>query len=92
MRDRLVELKEMSGKSVADVVREALEVVAPSVGEAYERGRKNGFKAAERKYRVDYRCSVCGGTLTITEKNEKEAAAQCMREHLWAHSSCNDRR
>ena len=90
LHDRLAELKQMSGKSVADVVREALEVQAPSVRKAYERGRANGFKAAERQYRVDYRCSVCGGTLTIMEKNEKEAAAQCMREHGWAHNSCID--
>ena len=89
LRDRLVELKQKSGKSVADVVREALDVQEPSVEEAYQRGRKNGFKAAERRYRVDYRCSVCGGTLTIESPKEKQAAAQFMREYGWGHSSCH---
>ena len=76
----------------SSVVREALEVQAPSVGKAHQRGRANGFKAAEHKYRVDYHCSVCGGTLTITHSNAKEAAARLMREAGWAHSSCLNRK
>ncbi len=88
MHDRLVQLKQRSGKSVADVVREALDVQTPSVDQAYDRGHAKGVTTAEQIYRVDYRCSVCVGTLTIEGKEDKEAAARLMREEGWAHRSC----
>ena len=90
LHDRLVQLKQRSGKSVADVVREALDVQTPSVDQAYHRGHAKGFTTAEQWYRVDYRCCVCGGTLTIEGKEDKEAAARLMREEGWAHRSCID--
>lgn len=86
--DQLKALKEQSGKSVTDILREAIGVQAPSVRNAYERGYKKGQADADRRYRVDYRCSKCGGTLTISSDKEKQAAASYMRENGWAHASC----
>lgn len=81
-------LKERSGKSVADVLREALATQAPSAKEAFDRGFKRGSRETERRFRVDYRCSQCGGTITVTTAEEKRAAAEAMRERGWAHSTC----
>jgi site-specific recombinase XerD len=44
--------------------------------------------AAKREFAVDYRCSVCGGLITINTENEKKAAAQYMREKGWGHGKC----
>ena len=88
MYDRLQTLKEQSGKSLGDVLREALGTQVPSAKNAHNRGYKKGLSEAEDRYRVRYRCSVCGGILTITSTEGKAAAARLMREAGWAHSRC----
>lgn len=86
---RLQELKRLSGKTVGDVVREAMQTQGASAKASYQRGHKAGFAAAEQQYRVDYHCSVCGGTLTLESATAKQAAARYMREHGWRHNKCN---
>jgi len=86
---RLKELKERSGKSVGDVLREAIGVQARSTGIAQRRGYQSGWREAEELYRVDYRCSRCGGSLTINSDQEKQAILGYMRVHGWAHYSCS---
>jgi len=82
--DQLKELREESGKSLGDILREALKLQAPSVKKAYQRG----YEAAKNEFAVFYKCSVCGGNLTVTTAKEKEAIAQYMREHGWRHGKC----
>lgn len=84
LKQQLDEIKQMSGKSVGDILREAVGVQAPSTKEAYTRG----WNYATRAYIVKYKCRVCGGTILINTSEEKKAAAQYMREHGWAHSRC----
>ena len=90
--DQLKELREQSGKSLGDVLREALKVQVPSVKESYSRGYNKGFKNAEKQYQVNYKCSICGGNLTIATDEEKKAVADYMREHGWAHGECAKKR
>ena len=47
-----------------------------------------GYADAEKRYRIDYRCSVCNGRLTINHESSKRAAATYMRERGWAHGAC----
>lgn len=86
--DQLQQLKELSGKSLADVLKEALGAQGPSTRAAYNQGLVAGRREAEQRYRVNYRCRVCGGTLTIQSREEKEAISDYMRERGWAHSAC----
>ena len=86
LKQQLVEIKKASGKSIGDILREAVGVQAPSTKNAYARGRSD----AARDYLVQYKCSVCGGTLHINTSEEKKAAAQYMREQGWAHGECRD--
>ncbi|MBI2847143.1 MAG: ribbon-helix-helix protein, CopG family [Chloroflexi bacterium] len=88
LHERLKSLKEKSGKSVGDVVREALGVQEKSLKGIYRRGYNKGWTDAEQRYRVDYPCSRCGGTLTIDSDEEKQAAAMYMREQEWCHGRC----
>ncbi|MEE9247671.1 MAG: ribbon-helix-helix domain-containing protein [Dehalococcoidia bacterium] len=85
---RLKELKERSGKSVGDVLREALGKQDPTAKAAYSRGYKKGWAEAEHRYRVDYPCRKCYGTLTILLDKEKQAAATFMIQGGWVHSAC----
>lgn len=84
LKKQLDEIKQMSGKSVGDILREALEVQAPSVKHAFA----EGYTRAKKDWGVTYKCSVCGGTIWITSPKEKKEAAQCMREHGWGHAEC----
>ena len=88
MYDRLKALREQSGKSLGDILREALGVQEPATRAAYSRGHRKGCADTEKLYRVDFRCSVCNGRLTIDDDTSKRAAAEYMRENGWAHSSC----
>lgn len=89
--DRLKALRERSGKSLGDILREALGVQEPTTNVTFNRGYRKGHADAEKLYRVDYRCSVCDGPMTINEDTEKQRAAQYMREHGWGHGSCHQR-
>ena len=82
--DQLRDLREQSGKSLGDILREALKQQAPSTKKAYQLG----FNAAKRDFAVSYRCSVCGWTLTVNSREEKVAIAGYMREEGWGHSRC----
>jgi predicted transcriptional regulator len=86
--DQLKELREKSGKSLGDILREALSIQAPSVHNSYSRGFKAGYKDAEKVYRVDYKCSVCGGNMTVRSVEEKEDIARYMRDKGWKHVEC----
>ena len=88
--DQLKMLKQQSSKSVADVLKEALGTQAPSVKRSHQLGYMKGLAEAEKKYRIDYRCSVCGGTITLASVEEKQAVTEYMRENGWAHGSCRD--
>ena len=89
MYDRLKTLREQTDKSLGDILREALGVQEPATRAAYSRGYKKGCADAEKLYRVDYRCSVCNGRLTIKNDTSKQAAAKYMRAHGWSHRSCH---
>ncbi len=82
--EQLKELRETTGKSLGDILREALKAQKPSAKRAFDLG----YSAAKSRYSVEYRCSVCGGTLVVDSEQEKRAIAQYMREYGWRHTSC----
>jgi len=84
LKKQLDEIKEMSGKSVGDILREAVDVQSKSVKNAWKRGLNYG----KGVYGVRYKCSACGGDMIIDTTDEKKAAAKLMRESGWKHSSC----
>lgn len=84
LKQKLEEIKNKSGKSVADVLKEAIGVQAESVNDAFARG----FLSAQYHHSVFYKCSGCGGTIEIRTAEEKKAVAQYMQEHGWGHVDC----
>jgi hypothetical protein len=84
----LMTLCELSGKSLGDILREALKKQAPSVKDAYS----NGYNAAKAQYAVTYNCYTCGGCIIIDKANTKKAVAEYMKEHRWGHAECHKNR
>ena len=82
--DQLKELREKSGKSLGDILREALDKQAPSTNKAFQRG----FNKARRQFVVTYRCSICGGPIEVTTGREKQEIVEYMRSEGWAHGGC----
>lgn len=84
LKKQLAEVKETSGKSVGDILREAVGVQSKSAKSSWMRGHSY----AKTIYGVWYKCSVCGGSILISTDDEKKAAAKLMREAGWHHGSC----
>lgn len=84
LKKKLEEIKMMSDKSVADILKEAVGLQAPSAKAAYQKG----YLVAQIKYTVSYKCAGCGEVLEIDTEAEKKAAAQFMKEHGWGHTKC----
>jgi len=82
--DQLEAIRLVSGKSLGDILREAVDKQAPSTMGAYE----DGYDDAKREFSLTYKCHICGGNIILSSPKEKEAAAQYMREHRWAHVEC----
>ena len=66
----------------------ALENLDKRLQKRYQEGYQKGWQDAKNRYRVIYRCKVCGGPLEVTQDNEKQAVKQYMREHGWGHGDC----
>lgn len=93
--DRLQDIKQRDGKSFTDILRIGLRIresKAKKEDEAYSEGYEEGHNEAEREFRVTYACSVCGKTIALNSKGEKEAASEYMQEHSWGHAECHKKR
>jgi hypothetical protein len=77
-------IRRTAGKSLGDILREAVGKQFPSTKNAY----LEGFNDAKLRYAIDYPCSDCGGKLTIESEKEKNAVVAYMREQGWHHGSC----
>jgi len=84
LKKQLDEIKEMSGKSIGDILREAVGAQSKSIKNVWNRSHS----LAKSIYGVRYKCSVCGGDMIIDTADEKKAAAKLMRESGWKHTSC----
>ena len=82
--DQLKVLREKSGKSLGDILREALGKQAPSTNKAFQRG----FNNARRQFVVTYRCAICGGPIEVTTGREKQEIVEYMRSEGWGHGGC----
>ena len=84
LKKKLEDIKKISDKSVADVLKEAVRLQTPSMRKAYTKG----YREAKTKYAVTYNCSVCGKVITMSTQGERKAGAQYMKENRWAHGEC----
>jgi len=91
--DRLQDVKQRDGRSFMDILKIGLRIresKAKKEVEAYSEGYKEGYREAEREFKVTYACSVCGKTIALNSKGEKQAASEYMEEHGWGHKECHE--
>lgn len=87
VKAELERMREATGKSWGDVLREAVGVQGASAGEAFQKG----FEAGRKRYGVQYGCAVCGKAILVETAEEKAAAAALMRGAGWGHERCGGR-
>ena len=86
-RQELEELREMSGLSMADILRAGLDKLQPDIVEIFEKGFSEGYEAAEEEFKVMAPCGACGKAhLPVTGERMKSVAAQ--RLIGWSAKGC----
>ena len=85
--EELEDLKEMSGLSMADILKAGLDKLELNVEEIYERGYIDGYQVAEQEFKVLVQCSGCGKAhLPVTGDTMKEGVARAFTG--WYNKSC----
>lgn len=82
--DALIKIKAQTGLSLADIVKVAINKQEIDIDMAYW----TGIEYAEKLWRVNYHCPVCGKVITAETDKEKKAIAQYMSEKGWRHTEC----
>ena len=95
-KERIVQMAEMAGKSVSELVRVALLGLEEDFSEAYEKARSEGYKKgvmdAKVTYRIWFFCSVCGGVIDLLpHSNEHKAIIDYLKKERWVHQECQKR-
>jgi len=87
--EKIATLMEVSRKSSGEIMRTALQLEFDKSNAVYERGRRDGFSEAKKKYRIQVRCQECEEYTTLvkeTTKNEIGCAAMSVLEVY--HDDC----
>jgi len=84
LKVELEEMNEMSGLSMADILKAGLEKLKPDVDQFYDQGLKEGYEMgyeiAEEEFKVMATCSGCGKAhLPVVGETMKAVAAR----RLW---------
>jgi predicted DNA-binding protein len=77
-------LRKWSGKSLGDILREALKAQGPSVKDAYLKG----YNAAKAKYEVTFNCCICHASIIIEDPDTKKGVLKLIDENQWGHTEC----
>jgi hypothetical protein len=97
---RLVALRERSGLSLGQLVKQALGVAEKDIdtvrtrahAEGLEAGRRAGWTHARSLYRLTYACSICQGPIAIEAGSEAaKVATAALTARGWQHVQCPGR-
>ncbi len=94
--DQLKTLKETTGQSAAEVLKVGLGKVKAVAGDAYDKGREDGyvkgFEDARTRYQVTFYCARCRRRhLAVTSDEQKEDVANLMYKAGWYDPACSQR-
>jgi len=93
-KEKLDKMKELSGKSYADLVGVALLGLEKDFSKAYEKARnegyKKGFADAKKTYRIWFYCDICGDDIEVEPNSDAhKAIIVYMEKERWGHSECH---
>lgn len=100
--ERLTALKEQSGQSLGNLVKQALAMVEKNIGGVHARGyaqgmkkgiaegRAQGYAEGQARYCLTFECHVCGRPIEITVGSDPAiVAARALRDGGWGHRECH---
>ena len=98
-QEELGEIREMAkqeGKTIGDLVREALNKDVKNKKSRYRAGyttgHNAGYRKAKKEYEIWYYCSICGERMSMQPNdNDHKAMIEMMKEKGWGHASCHDK-
>jgi len=89
---RLKDLAKESGKSLATLIKENLDLQEGEYSEAWSSGYDGGYDKGRREHQIWFFCAICRKRINITpNSNIHEALVGYMKEHGWAHKECHKR-
>jgi len=84
--ERLKDLARESGKSLATLIKENLDMQEAEYTEAWAKGYDKG----QRDHQIWYYCAVCGKRINMTPSgNDHKALIDYMKERGWGHQACH---
>jgi hypothetical protein len=98
---RMVELRQQSGFSLGQLVRQALGVVEMDIttvmtrarDEGVAEGRKVGYAEARARYRLTVDCSFCRKAVELAPGSPPApSVAEALAVAGWGHKQCHERR
>ena len=93
-KERIVDMAELAGKSISDLVRISLLDLEEDFSEAYEKacinGYNHGYRNATRVYRIWHFCNVCDEVIDILPNSDAhKAIIDFMEKGGWGHPECH---
>ena len=92
-KERIVQMAELAGKNVSELVRVALLGLEDDFSEAYEKARsegyKKGFMDAKNAYRLWFYCHVCADVIDLLPNSDiHKVIIDYLKNEGWAHPEC----
>ncbi len=96
-KERIVDMAELAGTSVSDLVRVALLGLEEDFSEVYEKeridGYNHGFRNAKRTYRIWIFCNVCEKVIDILPNSDAhKAIIDYLKREGWGHPECHKKK
>lgn len=86
---RLRDLAKESGKSLAALIKENLDLQEGEYCEVWGKGYDEG----EKENQIWYYCAVCSERINVEPGSDShKAVIKYMKEHGWGHSACHNSR
>jgi predicted DNA-binding protein len=84
LKDKLDELRTKGGKSLGDILREAVGKQLPNVEHTYQ----EGFAAGQANAAIHVPCEICGGLMQITSEADKQSVVDSLKGCGLVHVTC----
>jgi len=88
LKQKLDKIKEKSGAGIAGILRNAVSTQGQKYKSTYALGHDNGYVEARKKYQVIFKCSKCGGNVSLEDEYAKKDVAEYLTEKGFKHPGC----
>ena len=97
--EEIEDIKEAEGLSNADLIligagkvraQQSRESAIQKIG--YDAGYRSGYEEAAKRFKVVFRCKICGQAMEVEHDNVKEAIVRFLNDAGWGHAECHQRK